>query len=110
AGMVGSALLTTLEHLEQDANVRGCVVVTHFPLLEQQLVRQPGSSFPSAYSGNLTLGRKVLAHRKVGHLVTGHAHSGRHSQAGRAGMPTVEVYGVPGDHERPGWLGLTVQV
>jgi hypothetical protein len=108
AGLVSARLQATLDHLEQDSSVRSILVVTHFPILEQQLVREPGAGLASAYAGNLTLGRKVLAYRKVTHVISGHTHKARQAEVMREDMPSVDVRVVPGEHERPGWLGLTI--
>jgi hypothetical protein len=109
AGQVGASLLANLTWLEQDAAVGAVVVATHFPIFEQQLVRKPGMGYAGAYAGNLTLGRKVLGHRKLTHVVSGHAHVGRRAELPRSGgLSPVEVHVLPGDYEKPGWLGLTV--
>jgi hypothetical protein len=108
AGRVGAALLATLDLLEQDVSVGAIVVLTHFPILEQQLHRQPGMGLASAYAGNLTLGRKVLARRKLTHVISGHAHVARHTETARAGLAPVEVHVLPGDYEKPAWIGLTI--
>src|SRR5262245_32668856 len=71
AAEVSNRLLVTLDGLEQDPSVARVLVVTHFPILEPQVVRQPGLGFASAYGGNLTLGKKVLARRKATHLRSG---------------------------------------
>src|SRR5262249_14804973 len=67
AGQCSTPFLATLEHLEQDPMVRRTVVITHFPILEQQLPRDTVKGLASAYLGNLTLGKKVLARKKVSH-------------------------------------------
>jgi hypothetical protein len=108
AGQVSFRLVTTLDGLEQDPGVEQVVVVTHFPILEQQVVRRPGAGFACAYAGNLTLGKKVLARRKVRHVVSGHAHVERHGTLPREGLADVEYHVLPGDYEKPGWLSLTV--
>ncbi len=108
ASLAGTPFLTTLDHLEQDPGVRQTVVVTHFPILEQQLPRDKVKGLASAYLGNLTLGKKVLARRKVSHIVSGHAHIAREYRLERPGLPAVEVRVLPGDYDKPAWLGLTV--
>jgi hypothetical protein len=108
AGLAGARLVATLDDLEQDAAVGKVVVVTHFPVFENQLVRQPGAGFSSAYSGNLTLGRKVAARRKVGHVVSGHTRQPRHGELARDGLPPLEFHVLPGDYEKPTCLTLTL--
>jgi hypothetical protein len=109
AGMAGSRFLATLDHLQQDPAVKSIVVVTHFPILEQQLDRGSMSGFASAYAGNLTLGKKVLAYAKLAHVVAGHTHNPRDTRVIRDGAPPVAVRVLPGDYEKPGWWGLTIE-
>lgn len=106
AGQVGSAMLKALDELEANSSVRASVVVTHFPILEPQVVRLPG--FAGAYAGNLTLGKRVLTRAKVAHVVSGHARVARKAEVARDGLGGVEVRVLPGDYEKPGWVGLTV--
>jgi hypothetical protein len=108
AGMCSSAFLAMLDHLEQDPAIHQVVVVTHFPILERQLPRDNVKGLATAYLGNLTLGRKVLAHRKVQHIVSGHAHVAREYHLERDGGPGIEVRVLPGDYDKPAWLGLTI--
>lgn len=107
AGLCATPFLATLDHLEQDAGVRKTVVVTHFPILEQQLPRDTVKGLASAYLGNLTLGKKVLARKKVCHVVSGHARVHREFRLEREAGP-VEVRMLAGDYEKPAWLGLNV--
>lgn len=108
AAMVSSALLARLDTLEQDASVRSVVVVTHFPILEGQLARQASSPFAAAYSGNLTLGRKVLLRSKVRHIISGHSPVAKQFEMFRCEMDPVEVRVAGGDYEKPAWVGITV--
>jgi hypothetical protein len=107
AGLVGTPFLTLLDHLEQDPAVRQSVVITHFPVLEQQLPRDVVKGLASAYLGNLTLGRKVLARKKVTHIISGHTHVGRECKLERDAAPPVQVRVLGGDYEKPVWAGLT---
>lgn len=109
ASLSSIPFLATLDHLDQDPAVSSIVVVTHFPILEQQLVRQPGVGLASAYAGNLTLGQRVLTRRKVAHVVSGHVHVARHAVVPRPGMPAIETHVLPGDYEKPGWLSLSLE-
>jgi hypothetical protein len=108
AGIVAAPFLATLDHLQQDPAVRSIVVVTHFPILEQQLDRERLPGFTSAYAGNLTLGKKALAYSKVAHAIAGHTHSPRESRVLRDNGAPVAVRVLPGDYEQPAWWGLTV--
>jgi hypothetical protein len=108
AGLVSTAFLATLDRLEQDPEVRSIVVITHFPILEQQLPREQLHGFASAYAGNLTLGKKVLQRRKVSHVLSAHVRVPRECKVMRDDFSTVSVRVLPGDYERPAWLGLTV--
>jgi hypothetical protein len=108
ASLVGNAFLAELDRLEQDSALRGVIAVTHFPVLEQQLIREPGGGFASAYSANLTLGRKMLTRRKLTHLISAHTHKGRQVEVPRDGLPSVDVRVLAGSYEKPAWLGLTL--
>jgi hypothetical protein len=111
AESVSGPFLATLDRLEVDAAVRRVVVVTHVPLLEGQMCRNSGNrdwAFSNAYFGNLTLGEKVLARRKVTHVLSGHTHVGRQCRVERADAPPVEACVLPSDYEKPAWVGLTL--
>jgi hypothetical protein len=108
AVLVSNPFLATLDHLDQDPTVRSIVVVTHFPILEQQLDRENLHGFASAYAGNLTLGKKVLPRSKVSHIFCGHAHHARECKVLRDDLSRVEVRVLPGDYEKPAWVGLTL--
>lgn len=110
AGMVSAPFLAEIDRLENDDSVQAIIAVTHFPVLEQQLVREPGDAFSSAYSANLTLGRKLLTRRKVTHLISAHTHKPRHAEVTRDGMPTIDAHVLSGTYEKLGWLALTVPV
>jgi 3',5'-cyclic AMP phosphodiesterase CpdA len=112
ADRVSVPFLSQLDHLESDPSVRSVVVVTHVPLLEGQMHRQPGDArwaFSNAYFGNLTLGRKVLARRKVSHIVSGHTHVGKQCLIERPDLPAIEARVLASDYEEPAWLGLTLE-
>jgi hypothetical protein len=111
AERVSVPFLAHLDHLQSDPSVRSIVVATHVPIVEGQLHRDssdPRWAFSNAYFGNLTLGRKVLPHRKLSHVISGHTHRGKHCVVERTeGLP-VEAYVLDSDYERPAWLGLTL--
>jgi 3',5'-cyclic AMP phosphodiesterase CpdA len=108
AGMVSAPFLAALDRLQHDPAVRSIVVITHFPILEQQLNRDRLHGFASAYAGNLTLGKKVLAFEKVGHVIAGHTHVPRDCRVLRDSGPPVAVRVLPGAYDRPAWWGLTL--
>ncbi len=111
ADLVSIPFLSQLDHLESDPSVQRVVVVTHVPLVEGQMHRQPADvrwAFSNAYFGNLSLGRKVLARRKVSHIVSGHTHVGKQCLVERQGLPAVEARVLASDYEEPAWLGLTI--
>ena len=113
------ALCARLDELDADGTVSTIVVVTHVPLVEEQLCRRRGSLLSStrnAYFGNLTLGHRVLACHKVSAIVSGHTHAGRQATVVGAGG-AVEAAVVPSDYGSPGYValdstadGLTVSV
>ena len=112
AEMVSVPFLSQLDHLESDPSVARIVVATHVPILDGQMHRDPADhrwAFSNAYFGNLTLGRKVLGHRKVSHVVSGHTHRGKRSVRERERMPAIEAHVLASDYEQPAWLGLTVE-
>jgi hypothetical protein len=100
-----------LDHLESDPSVRHIVVVTHVPIVEEQMHRDPSDrrwAFSNAYFGNLTLGRKVVAYRKVSHIISGHTHCGKTAVVERPDGPPILVYVVPSDYEEPDCVALSV--
>jgi hypothetical protein len=111
ADLVSTPFLALLDHLEADPAVRRVVVVTHVPLVEGQMCRDPNNrdwAFSNAYFGNLTLGSKVLSRPKVAHILSGHTHVGRDCRVDRPGLPAVEARVVPSEYENPAWVGLTL--
>jgi 3',5'-cyclic AMP phosphodiesterase CpdA len=112
ADLVSVPFLSQLDHLECDPSVKRIVAVTHVPLVEGQIHRQPDDvrwAFSNAYFGNLTLGRKVLARRKVSHIISGHTHVGKHCVIERPGASAVEAHVLASDYEEPAWLGLKIE-
>jgi 3',5'-cyclic AMP phosphodiesterase CpdA len=109
AECVSAPFLAQLDRLQNDPAVERIVVVTHVPLAEQQMHRNPEDqrwAFSNAYFGNLTLGHKVLARPKVSHVISGHTHVGRKGMVQRTGGTPVEVCVLASDYEEPAWLGL----
>jgi 3',5'-cyclic AMP phosphodiesterase CpdA len=80
------------------------VVVTHVPLLEEQMVRKPHDhhwALGNAYFGNLTLGHAVLGEPKVTAVASGHTHIGRDRVAARPDGPPVRAIVVASDYGAP---------
>lgn len=111
AERVSVPLLSQLDHLDSDPSVRQVVVATHVPIVEEQMHRNPSDprwAFSNAYFGNLKLGRKVLAHRKVSHIVSGHTHVGKQGAIKRTDGPAIEAHVLASDYEKPVWMGLNI--
>src|SRR5262249_50404339 len=106
SSLAGAAPLAPPGPLGPEPHVPPTVVVTHFPILEQQLDRDapPGRTFASAYLGNLKLGLQVLARQKVTHVLSGHTRVPRKLTVERVRAPAVEVRVLAGDFEKPAWL------
>lgn len=113
AGRLGDHLISRLDQVEREAEVRASLVVTHVPLVEEQIARRPWNrrwSMGNAYFGNLTLGSRVLQFRKLQAIVSGHTHVGKHGTTPRPQFPDlapVNVSVVPSDYYRPRFV--TVQ-
>jgi predicted phosphohydrolase len=106
AELVAAPLLTTLDRLEADPAIRKTVVVTHVPIVECQMCRDSGNpdwAFSNAYFGNLTLGEKVVARKKVTHIISGHTHVGRQGMAPAADGRDVHAQVIASDYGEPAW-------
>jgi hypothetical protein len=111
AECVNVPFLAQLDHLESDPSVRHIVVVTHVPIVEEQMHRDAADrrwAFSNAYFGNLTLGRRVVAHRKVSHIISGHTHRGKEAVLERPDGSRIRAYVVPSDYEQPAFVVLSV--
>lgn len=99
AQRLGDALVARLEGLERDASIERVAVVTHVPLLEEQMERRPEDptwGLCNAYFGNLTLGERVTAYGKVRAIVSGHTHSRKRARRGAIDVRVVgSDYGAP---------------
>src|SRR5262249_49433846 len=76
----GAALGERLKEAARDPKVRAILVVTHVPILEEQIERRPKDQLwgvSNAYFGNLTLGAALIGEPKVSAVVSGHTHFGR---------------------------------
>jgi hypothetical protein len=96
-----------LEHLgalEGRSEIERVAVVSHVPLLDEQMARKPGNAdwgFSNAYFGNLTLGAEVRRHAKVAAIVSGHTHLGRTGSLPRPGRSPLAYRVVPSDYGEP---------
>jgi 3',5'-cyclic AMP phosphodiesterase CpdA len=111
ADLVSTPFLAQLDYLANDPSVQRVVVVTHVPIVEEQMHRDLSDrrwAYSNAYFGNLTLGRKVLAQRKVSHIISGHTHRGKVSTVERTNGPAILAFVVPSDYEKPDCVVLGV--
>lgn len=102
-----ASLLADLDALERDAAVSRVLVVTHVPILEEQLARRPRDvdwARATAYFGNLTLGAEVLRRPKVATIVSGHTHEGKRARIYRRTGPPVTSLVVGSDYRRPSFV------
>jgi len=103
------ALLRRLDAQASDPAVTAVAVVTHVPLLEQQITRRPEDprwSTTNAYYGNLTTGLAVLQRPKVKAIVSGHSHVGQQAVVERGALGPVAAYVVPSDYQQPKFVLL----
>lgn len=111
ARALADGLAATLARAAADPGVRAVAVVTHVPVLEEQMVRKPHDprwGFSNAYFGHLTLGARVVAEPKVRAVVSGHTHGGREAVRERPGAPPVDVRVVGSDYGAPAYVVLEV--
>lgn len=109
ARRLGDGLCARLDRLASDPAIRTVLVVTHVPLVEEQMCRKPGDKrwgTSNAYFGNLTLGRRVLACPKVAAIVSGHTHIGRDATIPHPAAPGREVHVsvVPSEYGNPAYI------
>ncbi len=101
----GDDLMARLATLEADETVSDLLVVTHVPLFEEQMLRQPLDptwSMGNAYFGNLTLGRRLLHSSKLRAVVSGHTHVGRDETL--AGARAIPVRVIASDYFTPRYI------
>jgi len=107
AEMVSRDFLRRLDEAVADPKIAFIVVITHVPILEQQLLRRPGDKywgFSNAYFGNLTLGREVVQRDKVCLVVSGHTHIGRRTHFLAANGRVVQAAVVGRRQRQPTFL------
>lgn len=105
------ALCAQLQQAEADPSVRTVLVVTHVPIFEAQISRQPDQArwgFSNAYFGNLTIGRRVAVFTKVRAVISGHTHIGRAGVAPHLLQPTtlppIAVRVLASDYHQPAYV------
>jgi predicted phosphodiesterase len=111
AHALGQSMLMRLRTACNDDSVRSVVVVTHVPILEEQMERRPHDrkwGFTNAYFGNLTLGRAVVREPKVRAVVSGHTHHAKNATRERTGAPPVGVCVVGSDYGSPDYVMVKV--
>ncbi len=104
AARLASDFLASLHRCEQDPAIESILVVTHVPIMEEQITRKPRDpvwGFTNAYFGNLKLGGDVITVRKVRAIISGHTHVPRKARIPRNDMPAVDCRVVGSDYGRP---------
>jgi len=113
AAELGEGLMQRIYALERDPSIDEIVVVTHVPVVEQQMHRKPNDlrwGIANAYFGNLTLGERVLAAKKLRVIVSGHTHWGMSALAARGFAPAVETHVVGSDYGIPNFVEVVRDV
>lgn len=111
AGMLRMGLRATLGELERDASIRRVVVVTHVPVFEEQMLRNPDNfawSVANAYFGNLRTGRAIMRFPKVRVVVSGHLHTSLEAAVSRSPMADIQALVVGSDYGAPDWVLVDV--
>ncbi len=102
-------LLRKIDVQQSDPSVRSVAVVTHVPLLEEQMTRKPADhrwGTSNAYFGNLTTGRAVMERSKVKAIISGHSHVGHEAIVERPRLDPVLTHVVPSDYGTPKFVLL----
>ena len=111
ADMLRVGLENTLEALERDDSIKRVVVVTHVPVFEQQLLRNPNNyawSVANAYFGNLRTGQAIARFPKVRVVISGHLHTSLESSVHREGMGDIQTVVIGSDYGEPSWALVDV--
>jgi predicted MPP superfamily phosphohydrolase len=100
------SVVRRLRRAEDDPTIRASVLVTHVPVLEEQMQRKPhdptwGAS--NAYFGHLTLGDEILGFAKLRAVLSGHTHGGMQATRARGALSPLEVRVVTVDYGAPGY-------
>jgi len=108
AGLVSDRLVSRLERLSADPEVRRILVATHVPVFERQLTGRRGED-PAleSYYANLTLGRRLLAFPKLAAVVSGHTHRGLEPvEVPQEGRPPVTMANLASDYGDPRFVAI----
>lgn len=91
---------------EQDPGARAIVVVTHVPIVEEQMERRPHDprwSFSNAYFGHLTAGEELVSAPKLRAIISGHSHFGKRATRARPGLAPLSIRVVAADYGAPAY-------
>ena len=111
AALLADDLRRELDALERDNAIDRVVLVTHVPVFEQQLLRDPDNhawSIANAYFGNLRTGEMIARYPKVRQVISGHLHASLEGVVKREGMPDIRVAVVGSDYGSPAWVMFEV--
>jgi predicted phosphodiesterase len=103
--------LKRLREMAAQPEIEKIVVVTHVPILEEQMERNPEDAqwgLTNAYFGHLTMGDEVVKEPKVTAIVSGHTHIGKSATRERTGMKPIDVRVVDTDYGVPGFTVLSL--
>jgi predicted MPP superfamily phosphohydrolase len=104
-------MLRRLSALAKQERIQKIVVVTHVPIVEEQMERRPDDSrwgLTNAYFGHLTLGEEVVKEPKVVAIISGHTHIGKQATRHRSEMPPIDVRVIETDYGMPGYTVLSL--
>lgn len=104
ATKLADGLVARLLSAVADPTVRSVVVVTHVPIVEEQMVRRPEDprwGFSNAYFGHLTLGERVVREPKVRAIVSGHTHCAVRATLERERGESIDVRVIGSEYGEP---------
>jgi predicted phosphohydrolase len=111
AAELSEGLRARIAQAAASSAITDIIVVTHVPILEEQMVRKPDDpqwGATNAYFGNLTAGKWVLQEPKVRAIISGHTHIGRQGTVRRAGARPVRYDVVPSDYGSPAYVMVEI--
>jgi hypothetical protein len=109
ASTLSDALVARVQTLVRDPSIERIAVITHVPILEEQMHRKPGDKTwgtSNAYYGHLTLGERLRHEPKLHAVVSGHTHWGVETLCPRPGLAPLDVRVVGSDYKIPNFLSL----
>lgn len=107
AGELRDGLARRLEAIERDSSIDRVLVVTHVPVFEQQMLRNPANyqwSVANAYFGNLRTGNVISQYPKVRTVVSGHLHASLRASIPRKRMSDIQALVIGSDYGEPTWV------